>query len=343
MKLRRAEQPFNLRNKPMSRNTRLLNLIRRFKGRRIAVWGDVMLDEFLRGRVSRISPEAPVPIVEVKEHTFHLGGAGNVAANVRSLGGEVICFGVIGRDDAGRRVRRELHKLKIDTRGILTDAHRPTTLKTRIIAEHQQVVRADREHRDTVRSRIQQRLLQQWTSQARHCESVIISDYEKGLVTRELLETILPLAAAGKIPVCLDPKIAHASFYRGATLITPNHHEAEKLSGVVIHDDRSAERAGRKLLDQFSAQALLITRGEQGMTLCEAGGKTTHIPTLAREVFDVTGAGDTVISTLALALAAGATLVEAALLANAAAGIVVGKLGTAIVTPEELKEKISRS
>lgn len=325
----------------MMKNVRLENIIRRFRGRRIAVWGDLMLDEFLRGRVSRISPEAPVPIVEVNQHTFHLGGAGNVAANVSSLGGVAVPFGVVGTDETGQRVRREFKKMGIESKGVLTDPHRPTTLKTRIIAEHQQVVRADRERKESLDSKVLSRLLRQWSARPGSYNAIIISDYEKGLITRELLESLLPLAARKRIPVCLDPKIAHAPFYRGATLITPNHHEAQQLTGIVVNNERSAERAGKKLLQQFGAQALLITRGEQGMTLCEASGKVTHIPTLAREVFDVTGAGDTVISTLALALAAGSTMIEAAHLANAAAGIVVGKLGTATVSCRELMERIS--
>jgi rfaE bifunctional protein kinase chain/domain len=327
----------------MIRSSHLKSIVRRFKRRRIAVWGDLMLDEFLRGRVSRISPEAPVPIVEVTEHTFHLGGAGNVAANVASLGGTAVPFGVVGKDDAGRRVRQEFRKLHLDTRSVLTDAHRPTTLKTRIIAEHQQVVRADRERRERIASAVHSRLLTHWNSYAARFGAIIVSDYEKGLVTQELLELLVAWSTKKKIPLCVDPKIAHAPFYRGATLITPNHHEAERLSGAVIRDARSAELAGKKLLQQFQSQGVLITRGEHGMTLCEANGRVTHIPTLAREVFDVTGAGDTVVSTLALALAAQASMVEAAYLANAAAGIVVGKLGTATVSPEELLERISRT
>lgn len=325
---------------PRSRGSRLKSIVRRFNGRRIAIWGDLMLDEFLRGRVLRISPEAPVPIVEVREHTFHLGGAGNVAANVASLSGVAIPFGVVGRDDAGARMRREFHKLHIETKGVMTDPHRPTTLKTRIIAEHQQVVRADRERKESIDAALHARLMKYWLSRVRSFDAVIVSDYEKGLVTRELLEALTPLALRRKIPLCLDPKVSHAPFYRGATLITPNHHEAERLSGITIEDDRSAERAGKKLIRQFEVQALLITRGEHGMTLCESGGGVAHIPTVAREVFDVTGAGDTVISTLALALAAGASMRDAAILANAAAGIVVGKLGTATVSPEELLDRV---
>jgi rfaE bifunctional protein kinase chain/domain len=325
----------------MQKLSALKRIVARYRGRRVAVFGDLMLDEFLRGRVSRISPEAPVPIVEVAEHTFHLGGAGNVAANIASLGGTALPFGVVGEDEGGRKVRRELRKLHIEDRGVMKDRRRPTTIKTRIIAEHQQVVRADREKRDGVNPEILSHLLSQAAAMMRRLHAIVVSDYEKGLVTPEFLKILLPLAARHGVPVCLDPKIAHAAFYRGATLITPNHYEAEKLSGISIKDDRSAERAGRILLDQFSAQALLITRGEHGMTLCQRNLGPVHIAALAREVFDVTGAGDTVISTLALSLAAGASMEDAAFLANAAAGIVVGKLGTATVTPEELLENIS--
>ncbi|MFI5173458.1 MAG: D-glycero-beta-D-manno-heptose-7-phosphate kinase [Terriglobia bacterium] len=322
----------------MLKSSAIKRILQRFSGQRIAIWGDLMLDEFLRGRVSRISPEAPVPIVEVTEHTFHLGGAGNVAANISSLGGAAFPFGVVGKDEAGQKLRREFRKVQIDCRGVLTDPDRPTTLKTRVIAEHQQVVRADRERRDGIHARIQSRLLRLWEAGVDRYDAIIVSDYEKGLITQELLQSLISHAARKKIPLCLDPKISHAPFYRGATLVTPNHHEAERLSGVTIDNDRAAERAGKRLLQQLEAQALLITRGEQGMTLCEANGRVTHIPAQAREVFDVTGAGDTVISTLALALAAGASMVEAAFLANAAAGIVVGKLGTATISLEELRK-----
>ena len=322
----------------MLKSSTIERILRRFGRRRIAVWGDLMLDEFLRGRVSRISPEAPVPIVEVTEHTFHLGGAGNVAANISSLGGAAFAFGVVGKDEAGQRLRREFRKVQIDCRGVLTDPGRPTTLKTRVIAEHQQVVRADRERKDAVHAGIQARLLRLWERDGDRYDSIVVSDYEKGLITRELLKSLISHSVHKKIPLCLDPKISHAPFYRGATLITPNHHEAERLSGLTIDSDRAAERAGKRLLQLLEVQALLITRGEHGMTLCEASGRVTHIPARAREVFDVTGAGDTVISTLALALAAGASMVEAAYLANAAAGIVVGKLGTATVSVEELRK-----
>jgi len=322
----------------MLKSSTIERILRRFGRRRIAVWGDLMLDEFLRGRVSRISPEAPVPIVEVTEHTFHLGGAGNVAANISSLGGTAFAFGVVGKDEAGQRLRREFRKVQIDCRGVLTDPGRPTTLKMRVIAEHQQVVRADRERKDAVHAGTQARLLRLWERGGDRYDAIVVSDYEKWLITRELLKSLISHALHKKIPLCLDPKISHAPFYRGATLITPNHHEAERLSGMTIDNDRAAERAGKRLLRLFEAQGLLITRGEHGMTLCEASGRVTHIAARAREVFDVTGAGDTVISTLALALAAGASMVEAAFLANAAAGIVVGKLGTATVSLEELRK-----
>jgi D-beta-D-heptose 7-phosphate kinase/D-beta-D-heptose 1-phosphate adenosyltransferase len=305
------------------------------RGRRVLVVGDVMLDEFLWGRVSRISPEAPVPVVQVEHESFHVGGAGNVAANVRSLGGEAVLAGVLGEDAAGARVRSAVARGGIEPR-LVADGARPTTVKTRIVAHHQQVVRADREDAADVDGAVAAAVAGAVREELPRCGAVVVSDYQKGVVTPELLGEVLPLARRRRVPVLVDPKVRHFALYRGVALVTPNQLEAEQATGVRIADDRSAEAAGRAILRALRCRAVLVTRGESGMSLVERSRPPLHVEAAAREVFDVTGAGDTVIATIALAVAAGATLAEAAVLANAAAGVAVGKLGTAQVTSGEL-------
>lgn len=300
----------------------------------IIVVGDVMLDEFIWGKVRRISPEAPVPVVEVLDETYRLGGSGNVSANIRALGGNAIPIGVLGRDHASDRVVNLLQECGIQVEGLIRD-DRPTTLKTRIVAHNQQVVRADRESRKPVASQINQRMAEVFAELLPRADAVIVSDYDKGVVNRELLSEILPKARNAGVPVFLDPKVHHADYYRPITLITPNQREAELLTGMAIEDEHELEQAGRKLLERFECEYALITRGEEGMSLFNSTG-SHHLPTFAREVFDVTGAGDTVIATLALARAGGVSIEEAAILANHAAGLVVGKVGTATVTRAEL-------
>lgn len=308
-----------------------------FPGNTILVLGDVMLDEFIWGKVGRISPEAPVPVVEILRETYRLGGSANVAANISALGGTPIPIGVVGRDAASQHIEELMLESYIETDGILR-AIRPTTLKTRIIAHNQQVVRADRETREPLSSDMNADLAAVFTQYLPRAAAVIISDYDKGVVNRDLLSAVLPRARVAGVPVYLDPKVHHADYYRPITLITPNQREAELLSGMIIDGNSSLEEAGRKLLERFECAYALITRGELGMSLFDASGQTGphHLPTFAREVFDVTGAGDTVIATLALARAAGATMEESAVLANHAAGIAVGKVGTATVSRPEL-------
>ncbi len=311
-------------------------LLREVRGRRVLVVGDVMLDEFLWGRVSRISPEAPVPVVEVTRQSFHLGGAGNVAANLRSLGGEASLVGLVGPDRAGEHVREALQAAGVDACLVTSQDGRPTTVKTRIVAHGQQVVRADREETSEVAGRPGDAILESIAGEMARCQALVISDYRKGVVTAALLRRVLPLARRKRLPVLVDPKPALFAAYRGVAVVTPNQQEAEQFTGIRIRDERGLAAAGRRILAALGSRAVLLTRGEHGMSLFERGRPPLHVATAAREVFDVTGAGDTVIAAMSLAIAAGASFAEAAVLANLAAGIVVGKLGTAQATPAEV-------
>jgi D-beta-D-heptose 7-phosphate kinase/D-beta-D-heptose 1-phosphate adenosyltransferase len=315
---------------------RAQRLLSAMQGRRVVVVGDVMLDEFLWGRVARISPEAPVPVVEITSQTFRLGGAANVACNVRSLGGETAIAGVVGNDPAGRRLRDALEGSGVEDALAVDGTGRPTTHKTRIIAHHQQVVRADREEGGEIGAVLEDAIADALRPAIRGAGAIILSDYQKGVVTRRLMKTVLDAARREGIPLLVDPKVRHFALYRGAAVVTPNQLEAEQATGVRIRDTAGLHEAGRRILKTLHCRAALITRGEHGMALFEEDRKPVEIATTAQQVFDVTGAGDTVIATLALALAAGARLPEAAMLANYAAGVVVGKIGTATVSPEEV-------
>jgi len=309
------------------------------RGRRVLVVGDAMLDEFVWGRVSRISPEAPVPVVQVTGQSFHLGGAGNVAANVRSLGGACTLVALVGRDAAGARVRDALEERGVEAR--LVDAGpRRTTLKTRIVAHGQQVVRADQEDTGDAPRELESQLVAAVRGALAGAGALVVSDYEKGVVTAGLLRRVLPLARRLRVPVLVDPKPRHFPLYRGASVVTPNQLETEQVTGLRLAGSAELAAAGRRILAALGCRAVLVTRGEQGMTLFERGRAPRHVEATAREVFDVTGAGDSVIATLALAVAAGAPLADAATLANAAASVVVGKLGTAQATPAELLDAL---
>ncbi|PYT05495.1 MAG: D-glycero-beta-D-manno-heptose-7-phosphate kinase [Acidobacteria bacterium] len=316
-----------------------------FEGKRIVVLGDVMLDEFIWGRVRRISPEAPVPVVEVDRQSLALGGAGNVVSNLVALGASPTPIGVLGADPDAERLRQAFTGLEVRTDRFVIDSSRPTTVKTRIIAHSQQVVRADRESRVPISSEIGGRVIDNFRSEIESADAIVVSDYGKGLLTMELLGHTLAAARKQGLIVCLDPKMRSFAHYQPVTVITPNNQEAADASGIPIDDEHTLAEAGRRLLSSIDTRAVLITRGEEGMALFTSGGpdgaEVTHIPTVAREVYDVTGAGDTVIATLALALASGASLKEAAVLANHAAGVVVGKVGTASLTREELLATIS--
>ena len=311
-------------------------LLNGFAGRRIVVLGDLMLDEFIWGRVRRISPEAPVPVVEVERHTLALGGAGNVVSNLVALGAIPVPIGTVGEDSDAERLRSALESRGVQTDGLVRDVARPTTLKTRIIAHNQQVVRADRESRSAISPEVEEQIVASFRERLKEADAVVVSDYNKGLLTERVLRRSLDAAGASGVIVCLDPKTRSFANYQPVTIITPNHQEAAEAAGVEIDDDAGLVEAGRRILSLVDCRAVLITRGEEGMTLFTDGGDVIHIPTVAREVYDVTGAGDTVIATLAVALAAGAKPAEAAMLANYAAGVVVGKVGTATVTREEL-------
>ncbi len=310
--------------------TRLVRVIRKFKAKRVLVLGDLMLDRYIWGAVSRISPEAPVPVVEVQKDSLCLGGAGNVAQNLHSLGATALLTGVVGNDPEGRWIRDNAAA----SQGIFIDRSRPTTVKTRIIAHHQQVVRVDLEKKGILTAGVEKSILDYLRLEK--FDGLLVSDYNKGIVNPSLMAKALDRAKERRIPVFVDPKITHFRLFSPVTLIAPNHFEAEKIVGHPCHTDTEVEKAGAEILSLVSTRYLIIKRGEQGMAVFEQGQKAIHIPTVAREVFDVTGAGDTVIAAASLALLCGATIREAALIANAAAGIVVGKIGTATVTPREL-------
>ncbi|MBI4050977.1 MAG: D-glycero-beta-D-manno-heptose-7-phosphate kinase [Elusimicrobia bacterium] len=320
---------------------RLLQIVSRFPDRKILVIGDLMLDHFLRGRVNRISPEAPVPVVRIHQETYVPGGAGNVAGNLASLSAAVNLIGVVGTDESGFKLVADLKNRGIETSAIFRDGERPTTEKVRIIAEHQQVVRYDRESTSTITPKAELEILKSMTKEIPHCHAVILSDYGKGVISKKILSTAIRLAKHYHLPITVDPKVEHFKNYKHVTCITPNM--AEAWGGMRLlprEDESSIRKLGSKILRALKSESVLITRGEKGMTLFQnhAPLAVTHIPAISREVFDVTGAGDTVIAVLSLGLACGAKLLEAAKLANYAAGLVVGKLGTATVTQEELKK-----
>ncbi len=319
----------------------LIGFIPKFKNQSILVIGDIMVDRFVWGKVSRISPEAPVPVVEVTRETQALGGAGNVANNLSSLGAEVNIISVIGDDVVGDQLKDSLKALKIGTEGLVNDDSRPTSIKTRIIAQHQQVVRVDKEIKGVFSKHVEERIEEKLEKLIPKSNAVIISDYGKGVIGKKVLTKAINLARKCEVPVNVDPKIENFMKYKRVTCITPNTDEAvQGMHYLGPREDEDIYELGKKILKKLNSESVLITRGEKGMTLFEHGNKITHIPTRAKEVFDVTGAGDTVIATFTLALAAKADLKQAAEISNFAAGVVVGKIGTATVTPEELEEAI---
>lgn len=313
-------------------------LIGRFPATRILVVGDLMLDEYVWGTVRRISPEAPVPVVAVTRETRSPGGAANVALNIAGLGAQVEVAGMVGEDAPGRELARILRKQGIGVAGLVRDGRRPTAVKTRVIAHSQQVVRVDREERVSPGDGPGKALRAAVRGRMKGCAGVVLSDYRKGVLTRELVEEVVSRARDRGIFVAVDPKQTDFTYYRGCTLITPNRSEAEAaLGGRELPGDLEIGEGGKALLRRCGAKAVLITRGEEGMTLVERGSRAVfHIPAIARQVYDVTGAGDTVIGTLAAAIGSGASMREAARMANVAAGVVVGEVGTARITAEKL-------
>lgn len=320
-----------------------LELLDKFNSARVLVVGDLMVDHFIWGSVSRISPEAPVPVVEVSKEDLLLGGSGNVFNNIVSLGGQALLAGIIGKDPMGDWLVRKLKASGADTMGVMVEKGRPTTVKTRIVAYNQQVVRFDRESKKKIDPAGVEKILKHVAQMKNEIHAVVVSDYNKGVVTGRLLKGLREIVGDRSIAICVDPKQSDFSLYRGVDVVTPNHHEAARALGLErINGGSAAEQArlGKEAvgcLKRLDIKALLVTRGEEGMSLFERDGNVIHVPAAAKEVFDVTGAGDTVIGVLALSLAAGATFREAAVLANHAAGIVVGKIGTATVSREELQ------
>jgi rfaE bifunctional protein kinase chain/domain len=345
---------------------RLKRLVPRLRGKRIGVVGDLMLDRYLWGTASRLSPEAAVPVVDFVEQSQCLGGAGNVAANIAALGGRVEMFGVVGAgkapvDEPGESLRKDLRAANISDKGVIADPRRITSVKTRIIARHQQVVRVDRERREPLRPDTEEKLLRALFTALKRLDALVLSDYDKGLVTDNFAERVLSACHQLRVAVFVKPKTSRLYAYRGARAIVCNAKEAGFFVTRSLGDEKSVEEAGRALLAHFGCGAVLITRGEKGMSLVEESSpRSLHIPATGfevtyarigqpgvdnsasgRQVFDVTGAGDTVLSVLALAAAAGAPLSDAAILANTAAGVAVSKLGTATVTPDELARALA--
>jgi rfaE bifunctional protein kinase chain/domain len=340
---------------------RLKRLLPKLKSRRIGVLGDLMLDRYLWGTASRLSPEAAVPVVDFAEQSECLGGAGNVAANLASLGARVEAFGLVGEDEPGQALRACLRKAGIVERGAVADKSRVTTVKTRVIARHQQIVRIDRERRDPVAAPLEEKLFRLLLASLKKLDGLVLSDYDKGLITDAFAERVLGACQQEKVPVFVKPKTSRLYAYRGARVIICNTKEAGFFVTRSLHDEKSLEEAGRNLLAHFGCGAVVITRTEKGMSVFEESSpRYITIPATSfevtyarvgqpgvergatgRQVFDVTGAGDTVLGVLSLAVAAGASLPDAAVLANTAAGVVVGKLGTASVTVPELSAALN--
>ncbi len=321
--------------------TRAREIVARFAGLNILVAGDVMLDRFIVGRVTRISPEAPVPVVRYETEHVRLGGAANVAHNIAALGGRPTLVGVVGDDQAARTLGHLLAGAGISDSGLVVDRLRPSTEKVRIVTErNQQVARIDYESDCELPGPVEEDAIDRITRAAGASRALLVSDYLKGGVTQRIVDALRSASASKSVPLVVDPKIPHLSFYSGATLVTPNHHEAEIATHRRIRTDDEARDAARDFRKRAGCGAVLVTRGEHGMWLAD-GTIEGAVPSVAREVSDVTGAGDTVVATLALALGAGATMAEAAVLANRAAGVVVAKFGPATLSSEELLQSIA--
>ncbi len=317
-----------------------LEHIEQFKSKHILVIGDIMLDEYLWGNVERISQEAPVPVVRIEKETKTPGGATNVVNNLLGLKAKVYLSGVMGDDVSGEFLRTYFSKKDVDISGIIIDKSRPTTLKTRVIARDQQVVRVDKECDESVSKEIIKKIIAYTQNKIQEIDGIIISDYGKGVIVPDLIENIIDQANKNKKIIGVDPKIEHFFQYRNVTLITPNHFETERALNIRIRNQDDVYDAGQKLMNKLNLESLFITQSKDGMTICQKNKKPASIPTRAKEVYDTTGAGDTVISTAVLALASGLNYEEAAILSNYAAGIVVGEVGTTIITFDKLKKAL---
>ena len=322
---------------------RITEITSRFGDARVLILGDIMLDEYMYGSVDRISPEAPVPVVNISSSKILLGGAANVAANICSLGGEALLLGTVGDDEAASKISQLLKSEKISDDLLVTDLTRRTTIKTRIIAHSQQIVRADREDRHEVNPDIEKEIISRFMSVADDIQAVIISDYGKGVINQSLLEKLMSVCLQKNIFVAVDPKETHFNNYQKVSLITPNHHEAGFAYGKRIHNEKDLLEVGNGLLQRLQAKSILITRGPDGMSLFTEDSQPTHIPTFAKKVYDVTGAGDTVIAVFVAATCAGADLLESAIAANAGAGLTVGEIGTATVTTDDLRQELEHN
>ena len=312
-------------------------LLKRFPGKRIAVIGDLMLDRYYWGAVRRVSPEAPVPVVEVESESVRLGGAANVANNIRSLGGVPVVVGIVGDDHIGTVLRDLVRDAGFDGSGLMVDPTRPTTVKTRVIAQGQHVVRIDNESKSPCSAQLRHQLVDIMRAQIPSLDGIIIEDYNKGVVSKEVIEDVIALARQHKKIITVDPKFDNFLDYKQVTVFKPNRREAEEVLGGRLRSVEEVERAGKRLLELLRAENVLLTRGEDGMSLFEADGKIFHLPSAATNVQDVSGAGDTVISTLTMALASGANIREACMLANCASGVVVGAIGIVPIKPDELR------
>lgn len=320
-----------------------LSIIDNMGGHTIAIIGDIMLDEYFWGTVDRISPEAPVPVVSLQGESSSPGGAANVAANIIGLADKPLLIGVVGNDNQAAVVDWLLRERGIGTESLIYDPQRPTTVKTRIIAHNQQVVRADREQKEDISEEYENRAMEILEKNKSDLKGLVISDYGKGVITANLLQRIIEFCLKEDIFVAVDPKDANFPRYKKVSLITPNHYEAGFAYGLRIIDEDTLRTVGNGLLDRLKARSILITRGEKGMALFQAGQDMRLIPTVAKKVYDVTGAGDTVISSFVSAVAAGADLEEATVISNQAAGVVVGEVGTATITKDSLKDSFDKS
>ena len=321
----------------------LIRVIEQFKNKKILVLGDVMLDKYIWGNVSRISPEAPVQVVEVAKESYAPGGAANVANNIAALGAKSIIVGVVGKDQTKEQLVSDLKKRNVDVSGLIEDGNKRTIRKVRVFGRSQQLLRFDYEKKGYVNADTENKIFGFIENNIGNADGIIVSDYAKGTITKNLMEKLILLCKGKNRIIVVDPKPKHRDFYKNATLITPNHKEANEMANISEEaEDADIKMVGKKLLEEMNS-TILITRGEKGMSLFEKNGKITNIPTFAKEVYDIVGAGDTSVATVALALASGADFEEAAIIANHAAGITVGKVGTSTVSVEELKESIENA
>ena len=322
----------------------LLKVVEQFKNKKILILGDVMLDKYIWGDVSRISPEAPVQIVNVTGESYVPGGAANVANNIAALSAKSFIVGVVGNDNTKKELIKELEKRNVDVNGLIVDENKRTIRKVRVFGRNQQLLRFDYEKKGYVEPDTENKIFNFVSKKLDEIDAIIISDYAKGTITKNLMEKLTSLCKEKNKIIVVDPKPKHKDFYKNATLITPNHKEAHEMTGLAEEDpsDVDIEKMGKRLLGELNS-TILITKGEKGMSLFEKDKKITSIPTFAKEVYDIVGAGDTSAATLTLALASGASFEEAAVIANHAAGITVGKIGTSTVSIEELRKSIENA